>query len=44
MAQFGQGDDEFTKWFVEGVQRVHGFDLRQPPQGPGPELIIDSKA
>ena len=44
MAQFGQGDDDFTKWFVEGVKRVHGFDLRQPPPGPAPELIIDSKA
>ena len=43
-AQFAQGDDDFTKWFIDSVQRTHGFDLRQPPDGPLPEMMIDSKA
>lgn len=43
-SQFGNGDDDFTKWFVEGVKRIHGIDLTQPPPGPLPELVIDSKA
>ena len=34
--------DEFTNWFVEQVKANHGFDLRQPPPGPMPELIADS--
>ena len=43
-AQFVQGDDDFTKWFLTAVENAHGFDLRQPLPGPLPELIIDSKA
>ena len=42
-AQFATSNDEFTKWFVEGVKQAHGVDLTQPPQGPMPELIIDSQ-
>jgi hypothetical protein len=42
-AQFAVADDEFTKWFKEGVKNLHGIDLSQPPPGPMPELIIDSK-
>ena len=41
---FAKGDDDFTKWFATGVKEVHGFDLTQPPQGPLPELIVDSGA
>ena len=43
-AQFAQGDDDFTKWFIDAVTRLHGVDLRQPMTGPLPELLIDSKA
>jgi hypothetical protein len=39
---FGQGTDEFTKFFVDSVKRLHGIDLSAPPPGPLPELIIDS--
>ncbi len=43
-AAFGamaNGEDDFTRWFVQQVQEIHGFDLRQPPANP-PHLIIDS--
>ena len=43
-ANFAAGNDEFTNWFAEQVKTVHGVDLRQPPPGPLPELILDSKA
>jgi hypothetical protein len=42
-AEFGKGNDEFTRWFVDCVKAIHGFDLTQPPQGPMPELVIDSE-
>jgi hypothetical protein len=35
-------DDDFTHWFVQQVQEIHGFDLRQPPEHP-PHLTIDSE-
>jgi hypothetical protein len=41
--RFGAGDDEFTRWFVQEVQAIHGFDLRQPPPGPPPEQVVDSQ-
>ena len=44
MAAFGtiaNTDDDFTRWFVQQVQDIHGFDLRQPPEYP-PHLLIDS--
>ncbi len=34
-------DDAFTNWFVQQVQELHGFDLRQPPEHP-PVQVIDS--
>jgi hypothetical protein len=40
--QLGQGNDEFTKWFNEGVKQCHGIDLTQPPTGALPELIADT--
>jgi hypothetical protein len=46
VAAFGaiaNADDAFTQWFVQQVQEIHGFDLRQPPENP-PHLIIDSEA
>lgn len=45
MEAFGgiaNADDAFTRWFVQQVQEIHGFDLRQPPENP-PHLIIDSE-
>jgi hypothetical protein len=45
LAAFGaiaNKDDDFTRWFVQQVQEIHGFDLRQPPDNP-PHLIIDSE-
>jgi hypothetical protein len=41
--QFGAGKDKFTEWFTAQVKELHGVDLRQPPQGRLPEMIIDSK-
>jgi hypothetical protein len=43
-AGFGNGNDEFTKWFVSRVKDIHGFDLSAPPQSPMPALVIDSEA
>lgn len=42
-AQFAALDDDFSRWFAAGVKNAHGVDLRQPPPGPLPELIIDSR-
>ncbi len=42
--KFAQSEDEFTKWFAEQVEEIHGFDLKAPPPGPLPELIVDSEA
>lgn len=44
MKKFGQGDDEFTKWFVEKVKEVHGMDLTQPLPGELPVMVADSEA
>jgi hypothetical protein len=41
-ARFGQGTDDFTKWFVQQVREIHGMDLTAPPPGPLPEMMIDS--
>jgi hypothetical protein len=41
-ARFGQGTDDFTKWFLNEVKEIHGMDLTAPPPGPLPELLIDS--
>ena len=39
---FANTDDDFTRWFVQQVQEIHGFDLRQPPANP-PRLVIDTE-
>ena len=39
---FASINDEFTNWFAKEVKEIHGFDLKSPPQGPLPELIVDS--
>lgn len=43
-ARFASGNDEFTNWFMNQVQEIHGLDLRKPPEGPMPEMVINSKA
>ena len=46
-AAFGRllsGTDEFSKWFGEQAQSVHGFDLAQAQSTPPPELVADSEA
>ncbi len=41
--RFGASNDAFTDWFVQQVKEAHGIDLRQPPQGPMPQLVVDSE-
>lgn len=40
--QFGQGNDQFTKWFISQVKEIHGVDLSQKPEGKLPELVLES--
>lgn len=40
--KFGQGTDEFTKWFNGQVKEIHGFDLSQKPDFSMPELISET--
>jgi len=40
--QMWAGTDAFTDWFVQQVKDIHGIDLREPPPGPLPELMLDS--
>jgi hypothetical protein len=39
---FAAANDDFTNWFAKEVKEIHGFDLKNPPPGPLPELIADS--
>ena len=42
--QFGQGEDEFTKWFKSQVKDIHGLDLTQkPPSSSMAQLLVESK-
>ena len=43
LKMFGQGSDAFTKWFVQQVKEIHGYDLIHPPKDPLPEMLIDSQ-
>ena len=46
-ASFGRmvgGTDEFSKWFVERAQAVHGIDLAHLEAGRPPEMVVDSEA
>jgi hypothetical protein len=45
-ADFGQSasTDPFAKWFLEQVQELHGMDLRTPPPGPMPQMVIDTQS
>src|SRR5438046_1539532 len=39
---FANGNDDFTNWFAKEVKEIHGIDLRTPPPGPMPSLVVDS--
>jgi hypothetical protein len=41
-AKFAETDSEFARWFKAGVKDLHNIDLSLPPQGPMPELVVDS--
>lgn len=42
--QFGQGTDEFTKWFNGQVKEIHGLDLSQKSDFTLPKLVNETKA
>jgi hypothetical protein len=43
--QFGQGNDEFTKWFTSQVKEIHGLDLTQKPSSSFmAQLITETRA
>lgn len=42
--QFGQGTDEFTKWFVTQVKETNGVDLTKKPTGSMPELVAETES
>ena len=39
---FGQGIDDFTRWFVSQVKDCHGIDMTSAMPTPLPHLLIDS--
>ena len=39
---FAAANDDFTNWFSKEVKEIHGFDLKNPPKGPMPEMVLDS--
>jgi hypothetical protein len=40
--KFGQGTDEFTKWFNSQVKEIHGIDLSQKADFSMPKLIAET--
>lgn len=41
---FGEGTDEFTKWFLNNVKELHGIDLADKgAMPPMPELIVETE-
>lgn len=40
---FGEGDDEFSRWFRHQVKELHGMDLSNPPQQGMPVLYGDTE-
>lgn len=42
-AGFANTNSDFTNWFVNEVQEIHGFNLKDMSNLPMPELLIDSK-
>lgn len=43
MQRMSAETDPFTQWFLEQVSSIHGVDMKGPPPGPPPELVIDSE-
>jgi hypothetical protein len=43
-AEVATGQDEFTAWHRAQLADVTGLDLRQPDEGPPPELLLDWRA
>jgi hypothetical protein len=41
--KFGEGKDEFTKWFTQQVKEIHGMDITQKTSAPLPELIVETE-
>jgi hypothetical protein len=37
-------DDEFTRWFTERAQEIHGMDLSVRPTSAPSELVVDTDA
>lgn len=42
--KFGQGTDDFSKWFLSQVKEIHGFDLSQKQTSKLPELMAETEA
>jgi hypothetical protein len=42
--KFGQGTDEFTKWFISQAKEIHGIDLTKKPEGSLPELVAETES
>jgi hypothetical protein len=42
ISQFSAAGDDFSKWFLESVKRLHGIDLTESPSEPVSELVVDS--
>lgn len=41
LANFANSDTKFSEWFVNKVQEIHGFDMKET--WTAPEMIIDSE-
>lgn len=41
--KFGQGTDEFTKWFLSQAKEIHGLDLSKSSEFPMPQLIAETE-
>ena len=42
--KFGQGTDEFSKWFATQTKEIHGIDITQKSDFKIPELIAETEA
>jgi Family of unknown function (DUF6176) len=43
-ARVANEDHDFARWFVQQVQEIHGFDLREPFPGPAPAQVTETAA
>ncbi len=42
MQTLAESDHPFDGWFKDHIGRVHGIDFAKPPEGPMPELVLDT--